>query len=227
VKGAIPSPPARARFRASWDAAEWASIDFEATGLDLSRDHIISFGVVPIRGARIEVGESLYQLVDPGQVPVSPESITVHGIRPVDLQGAPPLEAARESLREALDGRFLVTWWAGIEAGFLDKLFGGGTKSWLKRAVDVRKLVLELGGEEAARFTLTDAAEHFGVPVASPHHALDDALVTAQLFLVTATRLAARGKLTVRDLMTAGPAPAPVLGRPRAPGVTAEAPAQP
>jgi DNA polymerase III subunit epsilon len=217
VRGAIPSPPPRARRRAPWTGVDWASIDFEATGLDLSKDHIISFGVVPIRGARIQVGEALYQLVDPGEVRVSPESITIHGIRPVDLQGAPPLEAAREALREALDGRFLVTWWAGIEAAFLAKLFGGGTKTWLKRAVDVRKLVLELEGEEAARLTLTDAAERFGVPVASPHHALDDALVTAQLFLVTATRMAARGKRTVAELISAGPLPQPTLRRPRAP----------
>jgi DNA polymerase-3 subunit epsilon len=195
----------------------WASLDFEATGLDLRRDQIISFGVVPIDGVRIQVGEAVYQLVDPGDVPPSPESITVHGLRPVDLHGAPNVEAAKENLARALERRFLVTWWAGVEAAFLDKLYGGGVRSWMKRAVDVRKLVLELEGEAAATLTLTDAAGRLGVPVASPHHALDDALVTAQLFLVTATRLAGMGKGTVRDLMEAGPLPAPVLRRPRAP----------
>jgi DNA polymerase-3 subunit epsilon len=194
----------------------WAALDFEATGLDFSRDQIISFGVVPIAGRRIEVGEATYQLVDPGDVPPSPESITVHGLRPVDLQGAPTLEAAKEALGRALGGRFLVTWWAGVEAAFLAKLFGGRPDAWRKRMVDVRRLVLELEGEGAATLTLSDAAERFGVPVASPHHALDDALVTAQLFLVTASRLAATGKRTVRALMDAGPAP-PVLRRPRAP----------
>jgi DNA polymerase-3 subunit epsilon len=217
MRGNRPAPPPFGLRRGPWTAVRWASLDFEATGLDFERDQIISFGVVPIDGARIQVGDAVYQLVDPGDVPPSAESITVHGLRPVDLHGAPSVEAAKENLKRALDHRFLVTWWAGVEAAFLDKLFGGGSRTWLKRAVDVRKLVLVLEGDAAATLTLSGAAERFGVPVASPHHALDDALVTAQLFLVTATRLAARGKATVRDLMEAGPLPAPVLRRARAP----------
>jgi DNA polymerase III subunit epsilon len=217
MRGDRPVAPPFGLRRGPWTAVRWASLDFEATGLDLARDRIISFGVVPIDGARIQVGEAVYQLVDPGDVPPSPESITVHGLRPVDLLGASTVEAAKENLKRALDGRFLVTWWAGVEAAFLHTLFGGGSRTWLKRAVDVRKLVLELEGEAAATLTLSGAAERFGVPVASPHHALDDALVTAQLFLVMATRLAASGKGTVRALMEAGPAPSPALRRPRAP----------
>ena len=217
MRGRRPDPPPWARRKGPWTGVRWASLDFEATGLDLSRDQIISFGVVPITGRRIDVGEATYQLVDPGDVPPSPESITVHGLRPVDLQGAPTVEAAKETLRRVLGGRFLVTWWAGVEAAFLAKLFGGGPEAWRKRMVDVRRLVLELDGEGGATLTLSDAAARYGVPVASPHHALDDALVTAQLFLVTASRLLAAGKGTVRALMEAGPEPPPVLRRPRAP----------
>jgi DNA polymerase III epsilon subunit-like protein len=41
-----------------------------------------------------------------------------------------------------------------------------------------------------------------GVPVADPHHALDDALVTAQLFLVLAARWEAGGHgARVADLL--------------------------
>ena len=69
----------------------------------------------------------------------------------------------------------------------------------MRRAVDVRDLVLGLEGRSAARLTLGQAAERFGVPVASPHNAFDDALVTAQLFLVTATKLGKRAR-SVRDM---------------------------
>ena len=212
----MPAAPGSSRRKWSWTRLDFASLDFEATGLDFERDTIVSFGVVPIRRGRIEVGESVYELVDPGGVPPSPESVIVHGLRPVDLRGARSLDAAREALTAALEGRFLVTWWAPVEAAFLSKLFGGGAKTWLKRAVDVRKLVMALE-PEAGAMTLTQAADRFGVPVASPHHALDDALVTAQLFLVTASRLAARGRASFRDLQRAGPTELPVLTRPRAP----------
>jgi DNA polymerase-3 subunit epsilon len=201
--GSVP-PPSGSK-RRPWRTAEYASLDFEATGLDFDRDRIISFGVVPVDQGRVEVGRAIYELVDPEGVPISPESVTVHGLRPVDVRGANSAEAARRALAGALAGRFLITWYAIVEASFLGKLFGTKPKPWLKRSVDVRVLVTAVLGAEGASMTLSDAAERFGVPVASPHHALDDALVTAQIFLVTASKLAQSGVTTTRDLLRLGP----------------------
>jgi DNA polymerase III epsilon subunit-like protein len=50
-------------------------------------------------------------------------------------------------------------------------------------------MLLSLEGQAASTMTLSQAAEAHGVPVDDPHQALDDALVTAQLFLVLAARL--------------------------------------
>jgi DNA polymerase-3 subunit epsilon len=134
-----------------------------------------------------------------------PGSVTVHGLRPVDVRGANPAEAARAALDDALAGRYLLTWYAIVEASFLAKLFGTSPKPWLKRCIDVRVLVRSMLGAPEARLTLDEAAERFGVPVASPHHALDDALVTAQLFLVIASELEATdGVRTARDLVRMG-----------------------
>lgn len=184
-----------------WRTVDLASLDFEATGLNFDRDRIISLGVVPIEEGRIEVGRSVYELVDPGEVELTPESVTVHGLRPVDVRGASSTDAARETLRQALAGRFLITWYATVEASFLAKLFATRPTRWMRRSIDVRNLVFGLLGAEAARLTLEQAAARFDVPVASPHHALDDALVTAQLFLVTASKLGSVGVRTPRDLM--------------------------
>jgi DNA polymerase III subunit epsilon len=199
-----------------WRHVPFASLDFEATGLNFDRDTIISFGVVPVDDGRVDVGGATYQLVDPADVPLDHQAITIHGLRPMDLRGAPSLGVAREALREALARRFLITWFAEVEAAFLDKLFGGGRKGWLQRAVDVRRLVAVLE-ERDLGLTLEACADRYGVPVASPHHALDDALVTAQLFLVVATKLAARGVKSVKDMQGAGDPRPPTLLRPRAP----------
>jgi DNA polymerase-3 subunit epsilon len=190
-----------------WSAVGLASLDFEATGLNFERDRIVSLGVVPVDHGRIDVGRSVYELVDPGEVELTRDTVTIHGLRPVDVAGASSTEAARETLRRALAGRFLITWYATVEASFLAKLFGTRPSRWMRRAIDVRKLVVGVLGPEAARLTLEQAAAHFEVPVASPHHALDDALVTAQLFLVTATKLGAIGARTPRDLMRVGSPP--------------------
>ena len=184
-----------------WRAVDLASLDFEATGLNFERDRIISLGVVPIEGGRIDIGRAVYELVDPGDVALTGETITIHGLRPIDVQGASSADAARETLRRALAGRFLITWYATVEASFLAKLFGTRPTRWLRRSIDVRRLVVGLLGAEAAGLTLEQAAARFDVPVASPHHALDDALVTAQLFLVAASKLGTMGAGTPGDLM--------------------------
>lgn len=214
--GAPEAPPSSWR-KMPWTRVPFASLDFEATGLDFSRDTIISFGVVPVTKGRIDVGDSVYQLVDPVDVPLDTRAIPVHMLRPHDLAGAPSLEAAREALRAALGRRFLVTWFAEVEAAFLDKIFGGGRKRWMRRAVDVRRLVAALEGGDRGPLTLAACAERYGIPVANPHHALDDALVTAQLFLVTAAKLAQHGTLSVGELADAAPAPSPNLRRARPP----------
>jgi DNA polymerase-3 subunit epsilon len=187
-----------------WRTVELASLDFEATGLNFDRDRIISLGVVPIDDGRIYVGRSVYELDEPGQVPLTGETVTIHGLRPIDVQGGSSADAARETLRRALAGRFLITWYATVEASFLAKLFGTKPSRWMRRSIDVRRLVVGVLGAEAARLTREQAAAHFDVPVASPHHALDDALVTAQLFLVTASKLGSTGARTPRDLMRVG-----------------------
>ena len=201
-----PAPPPRADRKRSWSELELVSLDFEATGLDFARDTIVSFGTVPIRHGRVDLGDATYDLVDPGPVTVSPESVTVHGLRPVDLRGAPDLDAARAALSQAIGGRFLVTWAAGVEAAFLDRMFGGGVRRWLRRCIDARPIAFATMEDPPRPFTLTAVAERHGVPVATPHHALDDALVTAQLFLVVAARLHSDRAPAIRDLQRIGSA---------------------
>jgi DNA polymerase-3 subunit epsilon len=206
VRDGPPGPP-RGQRKMPWRAVDLASLDFEATGLSFERDRIISLGVVPIERGRIDVGRAVYELVDPGNVALTGDTVTIHGLRPIDVQGASSADAARETLRRALAGRFLITWYATVEASFLAKLFGTRPTRWLRRSIDVRRLVVGLLGAEAARLTLEQAAARFDVPVASPHHALDDALVTAQLFLMTASKLGSVGVRTPRDLMRVGSEP--------------------
>lgn len=190
----VPSAPPRAWRRRHWREVEFAALDFETTGLDYGKDSVVSFGVVPVREGRVVVGESIHRLVVPA-VPPSPVSMTIHQILPQDLAEAPSIEVAREELSRALHGKYLLTWYADVEVAFLCRIFGMRAGTWVRRTADVRELALALGEERkgGVRFSLSALAERCGVPVASPHEALDDALVTAQLFLVLATRLEARG----------------------------------
>src|SRR2546426_7625660 len=99
-----PSSPPRSFRRRRWQDVEFAALDFETTGLDLRRDAVISFGVVPVCGGRIDLSQSIYQEVAPER-PISHRSIAVHHLRPADLVGAPALAEVAPRLREKLDRR--------------------------------------------------------------------------------------------------------------------------
>lgn len=153
------------------------------------------------------MADARYREVSP-DVPPSPESIRVHHLRALDLDRAPRLEEVRDELAEALAGRFLVTWVAEVEASFLSKVFGGGRAGWLRRMLDVYRLARHVERTEGATLDevtggLEATARRFGVPVEETHHALDDALMTAELFLVLASKLSEGGQATVRNLMRA------------------------
>jgi DNA polymerase III subunit epsilon len=202
----LPLSPARWSRGRDWLRASFASLDFETTGLDYSRDHVVSFGVVPVRDGRAVVGRSVYQLVDPGAAP-SPRSVTIHGVRARDLVGAPPTAQARDRLREALNGAFVLSWYAPVEIAFLARTFEGGRRRFARRTIDVRELAIELDRRrgsigDSSDYALSACAHRYGVPVANPHDALDDALVAAQLFLVLATRMGSGEQpVRVRDLL--------------------------
>ena len=205
--------PSRLDQRRPWRDVEFVSLDFEATGLDFTRDVIVSFGVVPVRDGRVVLADARHQLVDP-DIPPSVSSQKIHELRPQDLAGAPRLDQARLALREAIRGRYLLVWYADVEVNFLSAIFGRSVARWRRRTIDVRNLAIEAdGAPSSARtdhgYALTSTAGRLGVPVANPHDALDDALVTAQAFLVLAARLSTGGEPTVGDLVRAAG------GRPR------------
>lgn len=197
-----PRSPGRRAARVGWRDASLLGLDFETTGLDLGRDRVVSFGAVPVQRGAVVLGDAVHRLVDPGDRTPSRASVTVHGIRPVELAGQMPAEAAASELARLLDRRFLLAWFADVETAFLRRMFGRRSR-WDGRTVDVRDLYRAEAGEGADRASLSTAAAACGVPVADPHHALDDALVTAQLFLVLAARRERRAGRTpaVGDLV--------------------------
>jgi len=204
IGGRRPAAPRRAA-RLAWRDASYVALDFETTGLDYATDHIVSYGLVPIERGRVLVGTSRHQLVRPPTEP-SPRSQTVHLLRPVDLAQAPDAAAMAGAFRAALAGRFVLAWFAEVEIAFLRGLYGGTERVWRRRVIDVRDLAIAVdGAPTSARrergYALGATADRYGVPVSSPHEALDDALVTAQLFVVLVEKVPGLPAPTVRDLV--------------------------
>jgi DNA polymerase-3 subunit epsilon len=207
MSGQRPRPPWPEPRRRTWRDVELVALDFETTGLDFRRAAVVSFGLVPVIGGRIDLAGLVYREVAPS-APPSHSSIAVHHLRPQDLAQAQPLAEVTEDLETAIEGRHLLTWMAEVETTLLARIFGRSPRQWARRTIDVWRLSLiaydALADRAAPRsHGLAATAVAYGVPREEAHNALNDALMTAELFLVLASKLAPLGYGEVRRLVRA------------------------
>lgn len=196
------SDPALRRFFAAYDLdpnmpigqVPLVALDMETTGLESRRHSIVSIGLVPFTAQRIYLPKRRYWVVKPRR-PLSKRSITFHRITHSEIAEAPDLDEILDELLEALAGRLVVVHYRHIERPFMDE----GVKS--RRGEGVRFPVIDTMSLEArlhrqswwARFKrwmgrppasirLHDSRLRYGLPAYQGHHALVDALATAELF---------------------------------------------
>ncbi|MDX1366412.1 3'-5' exonuclease [Pseudomonas sp.] len=170
------------------------ALDVETTGLDSRRDSIVSLGLVPFNLRRIRCREANYWVVKPAGE-LSSQSVTFHHITHSDIHSAPSLEAVLEQLLTAMAGKIMVVHYRPIERGFLDQavrhLLGEGLQfpvidtMQLEARLHPRKRRLgwlrQLLDQQAVSIRLADSRLRYGLPLYQAHHALTDALATAEL----------------------------------------------
>lgn len=190
-----------------WRDERFAVVDVETTGLDPAVAEVLSVAVVPVEHARIVVGSALYRTLRP-ITPPRRENILIHGIRPVEARAGADPDVVIDELVAALDGRVLVAHVATVEQGFLRPLLSRRGRRLPRVVVDTERLTREVIRREERQvvrdeLTLAMAARLFGLPVHRMHHALGDALTTAQVLLAAATHLSPDGAWTAAQLARA------------------------
>ncbi|WP_290785062.1 3'-5' exonuclease [Halomonas sp.] len=170
-----------------------AALDIETTGLDPRRHAIVSVGVVPFSLARIPLRERRYWVLKPARV-LTEQSVTLHRITHTEVENAPDLAEILPELLELLKGRITVVHYRHIERPFLDSgieaRLGEGIRFPM---IDTMSLEARLHRQSLwARFRrwlgrppisirLHNSRERYGLPAYQGHHALVDALATAEL----------------------------------------------
>jgi DNA polymerase-3 subunit epsilon len=191
-----------------WDAVDYWALDLETSGLDPHHDLILSAGLVPIRRGAIHWGERFYSLVRPpsGQVP-GEAAIRIHHILPRELQAAPTIDQVLPEILDRLTDGVLLVHYARLDLGFLRRACRSQARRWPRpRIVDTVRLLSRLGHRrrqiephaESLPADLGEARRALGLPAHLRHHALYDALATAELFLAVRRALGASrlGQLT-------------------------------
>jgi DNA polymerase III subunit epsilon len=186
-----------------WRNGRYCVVDLETTGLSPRRHEIVSFAAVPIDDGRIRPGAMCESIVKPMR-PLRVESIRIHGIRPADVAGAPPLSRVMDDLLEALTGRILVVHVDWVERGFLSTALRDRGMRLREPILDTALLARRVFRQLPGTTPLPALARRLRLPIYTQHEARGDALTTAQVFLALASRLERLGAHTVGDLCEAG-----------------------
>lgn len=169
------------------------ALDMETTGMDARRHGIVSVGLVSFTLERILMSERRHWVVRPQQ-PLIAESVAFHHITHTDIAREPDLDEILDELFEALAGKIVVVHYRHIERPFLERAVkrrrGEGivfpvidTMS-LEARIHRQSLLARFkrwAGRPPASIRLYDSRARYGLPPYQGHHALTDALATAEL----------------------------------------------
>ncbi len=162
------------------------SLDFETSGLDSSKDHIVSAGYVVIDRGEIQLSTATHELVRTDKS-LTEESVVIHKITDDDVSAGRPLEEVVGKLLQVLAGKIMVAHNARIEISFLTqachKLYGVSPRF---PAIDTMKIArqwLERRNKEIERgdLRLFNLRKRYALPMYQAHNALTDAIATAEL----------------------------------------------
>lgn len=193
VRDLVAAPPAPEETPVA--EVDFLSVDFETTGLDPRRDHILAIGWVPLAAGEVRLGAAREVAVRPPEGTDVGHSATVHGLTDDSLEHASAVADVLPALLEALQGRVLLAHHAPLEVGFLQRAVREAFDCPLPlTAVDTLALQQRLvggphGHAPPGSLRLDAARRQFGLPRYGAHSAITDAIATAELLLAQTAEL--------------------------------------
>lgn len=167
------------------------ALDVETTGLDANQHAIVSLGLMPFNLQRIRCGDARYWVVKPASE-LSSESVTFHHITHSDIRHAPRLGQILDELLTVMASKVMVVHYRTIERSFLDQAVREHLGEGLQfPVIDTMQLEARLHRQpswwerllrrQPVSIRLADSRLRYNLPPYQAHHALTDALATAEL----------------------------------------------
>ena len=168
-------------------SGEVVVFDCETTGLDPKKDEIISIGAVKIKENRILTDEAMHLFVRQ-EKQICHESITIHQIRHCDLEDAISIEEAIEKFLYFIGGRTLAGYYLEFDVAMINKYtkpMMGITLPNRREEVSAiyydKKIPTIPQGNIDLRFEVI--IDDLSLPKLQAHDALNDAVMTAMIYL--------------------------------------------
>ncbi|TDK56973.1 3'-5' exonuclease [Pseudomonas moraviensis] len=171
----------------------WVVLDLETTGLNMSKDRVLSIGAVVIEDGAIDFRQQFERTLQCRELKLSP-SVLIHGLGPNAIAaGSDPVEALLELLEFIGDSPVLA-----FHAPFDQHMLGRALKEHLGYKLqhvflDVADIAPLLCPQAQIREAgLDEWIEWFRLEVFERHNASADALATAELALILFSRARAQ-----------------------------------
>ena len=159
-------------------------IDTETTGFSPD-DVVIEIGVVNLEG------EILYQSFFKPTIPIPQSAIDIHHITEAMVESAPSWKDEWPKIQKVLEGRYVGMYNSDFDLRLMKQTHERYWLDWTledKRFFCVMKLYAAFYGQASLRgrgyrfHKLEAAGAACGIPLPNSHRAVDDALLTAELF---------------------------------------------
>jgi DNA polymerase-3 subunit epsilon len=186
--------------------------DTETTGLDLSKNRLLSIAGVGMTGLEVQLDDTFGAMVAQSDVGGAVAAV-IHGLISKDLAGGLPEDEAAARFLAFVGDAVLVAHHAAFDIRMLQKAIAPyrGAKVW-SPSVDTAQLAQRVeiglmtsnqarGADQRRPYQLDNLVARYGIDVPERHTAAGDALATALLFQRLLRKAERRGIRTLGDLL--------------------------
>jgi len=187
--------------------AHFFVLDFETTGLDVTKDHIISAGFTEIKNNRILLNTSEHHLVST-KIKLTSENVGIHHLTDDVVAQGMPIKDMLNYLLEKMTGKVLIAHYQKIEYTFIQyacqSIYGLNLPMIILDTMAIEKKLIEKLNRPlvANQLRLFNLRDKYNLPRYNAHNAMEDAISTAELFLAQVQcRKSSQKKLLVKDFL--------------------------
>ena len=169
------------------ESGEYVVFDTETTGLNPKEDDILSIGAVKIKDNKILTSQTFEVFVKNTQS-ISAKSIEIHGIRHCDLEDAMEMDEAIKKFLYFIGSRPLVGYYLEFDVSMINKyvkpMLGVSLPNKCIEVSEIyfdKTIALIPQGNIDLRFDTI--LKKCGVPDMGAHNAVNDAIMTAMIYL--------------------------------------------
>ncbi|MEX1028600.1 MAG: exonuclease domain-containing protein [Paenibacillaceae bacterium] len=174
--------------------------DLETTGFNpYNGDEIISFGGVMVSGSEIHESQTYHSLVNP-QKPIPAMIQELTGITKEMAEAAPDLIEVLQHFFEFVQKKILIAHGTGHDKQFLNAALWKTSKVNLTHRVLDTMMIAKWLHPDLKNYDLDCLLNLYEIPITTRHHALEDSLMTAQLWVKFIAEITDRQVITLGDL---------------------------